>query len=122
MLWSDIAYEKESHDPNGRCRASTRRPDRRLFAFFKRAIALRREHAVFRRGRFAWLKTGSDRLLGFRRWDDGADVVVLFNTGDRSLRYRMPRASVDLWKRGTRVGAGWVEIEPGGWRILAAAD
>jgi cyclomaltodextrinase / maltogenic alpha-amylase / neopullulanase len=120
MLWDDIAYEKETHVPGGRCAAAARRPDRKLLVFFRKAIALRREHAVFRRGRFEWVKTGSDRLLAFRRWDDQQDVTALFNAGDQPLTYRLAHPSTDLWESGKTVRAGPIRIAPRGWRILSA--
>ncbi len=118
MLWEDISHEPETHTPKGRCRGSRRRPDKALFAFFKQAIALRREHKVFRRGAFTWLETGSSRLLGYSRCDSQVKTVVLLNAGDKPLKYKLAGKAVDLWNSGHEIRPGFLTVPPRSWAVL----
>ena len=56
--------------------------DRALLAFFKRAVALRREHIALRRGSFRVLQAERDSaLLVFARTVEGQTVTVCLNAG-----------------------------------------
>ncbi|OGV42747.1 MAG: hypothetical protein A2X46_05310 [Lentisphaerae bacterium GWF2_57_35] len=118
MLWPDVRHELEAHGPHGKLsRRSSRAPDRVLLAFFRRAIALRHAHPSLRRGRFQWIQTGQERLLGFRRYNQIEDILILLNAGDKPVRYKMASAALDLWDQ-TAVRRGSVLVEARGWRIL----
>lgn len=117
MLWSDVEYDREEREFHGRCSPSARRPDRNLFAFYQRAIGLRRVHEVFRRGEFRWVDAGHDRLLAFERSGRGCRVLVLLNASDEAARFVIEGPAKDLWQGG-KVRAGVVAIAPRGWRIL----
>ncbi len=90
MVWPDLAYDDEAADPLGR----DRQPDpvafdHDLFAFYQRAIALRRADAVLRRGDLGVLATG-DRAAAFERQLDGERRVVAFNAGDHDAFLQLP--------------------------------
>ncbi len=118
MLWDDMEYEPERFTPAGRNSQTARRPDKALLAFFKQAIRLRKDHAVFRRGSFQWVRTGQPRLLAFERSHEGRTVRVLFNTRDQAVRYKLEKPAVDLWNEGRSLSAGEVEVEGRGWSLL----
>ncbi len=120
MLWDDVRYEPERRTFDGACRPARKAPDRELFEFFRRAIALRHKHRVLRRGSFAWVQTGHDRLLAFERSDEDAEVLVVLNAGDEPLPFRLDFDARDLWRGGRKVRRGRLRIEPSGWRVLAA--
>lgn len=119
MLWDDIEYEPESHDLNGRCPASPRGPDKDLFRFCRKAIALRKKERLLRRGGLRWLASGSPRVLAFARTDGDREIRVYLNAGDEPRSVKLERAGRDLWNAGRRVAAGRLSIEPRGWRVVA---
>lgn len=116
MIWGDLRHEPETHTPAGATRPRPRAPDMNLFAFYRKAIALRKEHAALRRGAFRWVETGNDRLLGFRRMDGGDKVLALFNAGDKAATFTLPRGMRDLWT-GRAVKRGRIRIKPRGWFV-----
>jgi cyclomaltodextrinase len=118
MLWEDVAYDDERHRADGSlCRRSPRAPDRELLAFTRRAIALRKANLVFSRGRFRWVPTGHDRLLGYERTDERQRILVLLNASDRAVRYDLRGPARDLWDDAP-VASGRITVAARGWRIL----
>lgn len=117
MLWADILFEPESHMPHGVGRLTKREPDRALFEFFRKAIRLRRENEVLRRGVFRWMQTGNDRLLGFRRTQDRAEILALFNASDEKATFRLDRGMRDLWNN-RRIPRGRISLRERGWLLL----
>ena len=94
MVWPDLVYADESLAPRG----LTRDPDpvafdRDLFAFYRRAIALRQSDAVLRRGTLQTL-AAEGRAVTFGRTLDGDRRVVAFNAGDTSVFLPMPGEGV----------------------------
>ncbi|MBC11626.1 MAG: alpha-amylase [Rhodothermaceae bacterium] len=94
MVWPDLVYADESLAPRG----LTRDPDpvafdRDLFAFYRRAIALRQSDAVLRRGTLQTL-AAEGRAVAFGRTLDGDRRVVAFNAGDASVFLPMPGEGV----------------------------
>jgi cyclomaltodextrinase / maltogenic alpha-amylase / neopullulanase len=118
MLWDDVAYEDETHTFAGTVPAQPRQPDRALFAFFRRAIAMRQRHAALRRGSFHWLRSGRQRVIGFERVYDGETVRVWLSTRDEPVHVRQEGAAVDLWADDAPVQSGWLEIPARGWRVV----
>ncbi|MBP7829517.1 MAG: glycoside hydrolase family 13 protein [Kiritimatiellae bacterium] len=117
MLWDDIEHEPETRTLTGRGPSSPRKPDLDLFAFTRRAIALRKEHAVLRRGRLRWLETGNERLLAFERFDRKSVIRVWLNAGDAPADVRLERSAHDLWA-GKTVRRGRLALPPRGWAVL----
>lgn len=119
MLWDDIKYEPETHTPAGRARSRPRAPDKALFAFYRKAIALRNEHAVLRRGDLRWVKHDDQRVLMYERTLGGERVRVVLNAGTKPASVRLPFAGVDLWS-GRKVARGEVMVPSRGWVIVRA--
>lgn len=118
MLWDDIFYDDERHTVSGRARRSPRAPDVELHAFVKKAIALRRDHPALRRGSFAWINTGHDRVLAFERKLGAEWVRAFFNAGDADARVRLARPTRDLWMGGPVSANPTVRAKS--WLILGA--
>lgn len=117
MLWDDIAFEPETHTPKGRTRARMRAPDKALFAFYRKAIALRKEHAVLRRGTLRWVQHDDPRVLIYERTLGGERVRVVLNAGTKPVAVRMPFAGVDLWS-GRKLLRGEVMVASRGWLVV----
>jgi glycosidase len=61
-----------------------RRPE--FAAFFKQAIALRREHAALRQGTTAWLhNSDEDRVITYLRRDEREEFLVAVNLSNRAF-------------------------------------
>ena len=118
MLWDDVEYVPERTTARGSARPVARKPDRKLFSFFRKAIAVRRGCAALRRGSLRWVKTNSPQMLAFCRDTDTSSVLVLLNAGDRTMRHRIQHAARDLWTGGRRVKPGEMAVQPRGWKIL----
>ena len=118
MLWDDIRYDSETHDPNGAGRPEIRAPDRELFRFFQRAIALRNGNAVLRRGGFRWLGETRGRVAAFARHDGEREIRAYFNASDEPEERKLERPASDLWDGGKPVDPGRLAIGPRGWRVL----
>ena len=90
MVWPDLEYEPESRTPRG----LEREPDpvafdHDLFAFYQRAIALRRSDLVLRRGGLE-VVSAAGRAVAFSRMLDGQRRVVAFNAGDEPAFLALP--------------------------------
>lgn len=61
-------------------------PGRQLFAFYAALVRLRLDHPALRARTFETLFThDADRLLAFRRWSDGEDIVVIASLNNRAF-------------------------------------
>lgn len=91
MIWPDIQYAPEATDP----RRDGRKPDevkfdQALYDFFKSAIALRKEHAVLRRGETRTIGTFDDQwVYVFERFNNDGALVVAFNRSDSEQTVRV---------------------------------
>lgn len=121
MLWDDVVYEPETHTFSGRCKARARKPDLKLFAFFRELIALRNAHPALRRGTLSWVRQADDRVLAFRRTYRGERILVVINAGtDRA--WLPKRSPARYLSTGGVVGKpGRAGVEPGGWAVLVEA-
>jgi glycosidase len=94
MVWDDLAYEPQATDPAGRPRpADDVAFDRELHAYYRAAIAMRREQAILRRGSFEPASSDDEaKVFAFRRSLAGRNAYVVFNRGEasRSYAWRMP--------------------------------
>lgn len=94
MVWDDLDHDAEFTGPDGR-RISRNEVkfDRGLHAFFKAAIALRRNTPVFNEGEFRWLLTDDAAgTLAFERTGGAARAVVVFNRSEapQTVRLALP--------------------------------
>ena len=93
MLWGDLGrYADEAASP----RTPRERPDRvavdrALWDFYRRAIALRRENVVFRRGAYASRLADHDTgVFAFERTFGADRAVVVLNPSDEAHSVRIP--------------------------------
>jgi cyclomaltodextrinase len=94
MVWEDLQYDPEFMGPDGkRVGPHEVKFDRDLHAFFKAAIALRRETPALNQGGFRWLAVddAADTLVMERR-DGKSTAVVAFNRseGPQTVRFGAP--------------------------------
>ena len=91
MLWQDLEpYEKPERNF-----VSTEQLD-----FYRRAIALRNEHAVLRTGSFQTLLTDDDAdVWAFERFDRDAHAIVVLNASDepRDVSIALPEDAAKTW-------------------------
>jgi glycosidase len=95
MLWEDLQpYEPQASDPLNRPREPDELAvDQQLLAFYKRAIALRRGHDVFRHGSYATVETNDNaQFFAFRRELDGKSALVAFNRGEQEFVWQLPKS------------------------------
>jgi glycosidase len=91
MLWDDLVYDPELVGPDGkRMGPQEVRFDRNLHAFFRAAIALRREEQVFSTGGFRWLALDDEvGTLAFERAEGKAQALILFNRSEQPQTMRL---------------------------------
>jgi len=124
MLWDDVAYDQTEHLPDGGVFPVLRAPDRDLFAFYRRAIALRRDHAALRRGELHWwTKNEAGNVLGFVRSleQTGEEIAVLFNVREEAVSVELPFAGLDLW-RNQPITATQQDLPPHGWLVVRRGE
>jgi len=103
MLWDDLAYDPEFMGPDGR-RVEPQGVgfDRNLHAFFRAAIAMRRNTPVLNEGEFRWLSSDdAANTLAFVRTGGPASAIAVFNRSEAPQTVRFPAP------------AGWPEREVG---------
>lgn len=115
MLWDDMTYDEQRADPLGR----TREPDevsfdRELHDFYRRAIGLRREHAVLRRG--GWRAEPSDdaaQFFAYSRQFGEEQAAVALNRGEKPFLWQLPKESAKQLSvvLTTRGGADTPQVE-----------
>ena len=95
MIWRELTYEPQAIDPRGRERkADEVKFDPDLFAFYKKAIALRRENHALNHGEFAIVATDdTQRMLVFSRRSKKQKLLVALNRGDREAHIDLKTAS-----------------------------
>ncbi len=97
MVWDDLDYDPEFMGPDGRRMGPNEvKFDRDLHAFFKAAIALRRNTPVLVSGDMRWLaKNDAANALAFLRSDGASRALVVFNRSESPQTVRM--AAPDGW-------------------------
>ena len=70
MVWRELKYDSQTHDPLGRPRKKDEvKFDRKLYGFYEAAIHLRRAYPVLRRGDIEFTHTDNENsFLAYRRW------------------------------------------------------
>ena len=91
MLWDDLVYDPELIGPRGKRMGPHEVSfDRNLHAFFRAAIALRREEPVFSTGGFRWLVLDDEAgTLAFERLGGQARALVIFNRSEQPQTVRL---------------------------------
>ncbi len=106
MLWADLRYDAGSEDPLGRARrADPVKFDPSAFAFYKRAIGLRRGADCFRTGAYrtigawnaenciAFVRTGraTSRIVALNRHETRTQTVVVVLTPEEFAHFGAPK-------------------------------
>jgi glycosidase len=83
MVWQDRQYEPQAIDPRGREREPDEvKCDPQLFDFYKRAIALRRQHDALNHGEFAILAADdAQRVIITTRRSRRESLIIAVNRG-----------------------------------------
>lgn len=96
MVWDDLTYDPQTHDPLGRPRPRDEVAfDAGLHRFYRQLATLRRDLAPLRRGDFEVLAANDEQnILAYSRTLDGETVVVVLNRSDEahSTRIELPEA------------------------------
>jgi glycosidase len=95
VVWSDLAYEDETHLPNGAMRAPDRVvPDTAMFTFYRQLIEMRRDHLeLFVRGDLQYTVLDDENgLMAYSRSLGDQHAVIAFNRSDsaRAIALNMP--------------------------------
>ena len=105
-------------------RAALRRqagtPEERVFSAIHRMEELRRSHPVFHTEANTWLlETGNDRVLAIGRYDQGEQLLALFNFGEDTENVGLQDNNVytDLIDESTGI-VGEAQVPGGGFRWL----
>jgi cyclomaltodextrinase / maltogenic alpha-amylase / neopullulanase len=95
MVWPELKYDPQSHDPLGRDRqADAVAFDESLFSFYRAAIRLRHENAALRRGDLRFIVTDdAAQFLAFQRSLRDDTFLVGFNRGDAPFKWQIPTGS-----------------------------
>lgn len=119
MVWDDLEHDPEFTGPDGkRIGPHEVKFDRDLHAFFKAAIALRRNTPVLNTGEFRWLFTDdASNTLAFERSDGKSRAIVVFNRAESQQTVRVEAPSG--WPE-TAVPASFVS--DGGAAVLRRVD
>jgi glycosidase len=98
MIWRDLVYQPQAIDPRGRKREPDEvKFDDELFSFYKKAIALRREHESLNHGDFAVVATDdAQRTLVISRRSKTETLVVALNRGDKEAHLDLSLPSAKL--------------------------
>ncbi len=137
VYYGDEIGMEGKHDPD--CRRAfpwdEARWDHNLLAFFRRAIALRHQHPVLRRGRYLRLHADDRRgVYAFARQGEGETLVVVLNNGSAVYNLDVPVRGLfadgtvlrDLWEGGgAQVAAGRIAgatLPPRSGAVLAAVS
>jgi glycosidase len=85
MIWQDEEYEPQAMDPRGREREPDEVEfDEELFNFYKRVIALRREHDALNHGDFAIVTTDdAQHVIVTSRTSKREKLIVAINRGEQ---------------------------------------
>jgi glycosidase len=113
MVWEELKYEPQSHDPLGRPRSADEVSfDRPLFDFYRDALHARQEHPSLRRGGWSVLSFDDDaKFIAFLRHTPHDAAIVAFNRGDKPYDWQLPADSRPFEARLSTEDKG-VELSP----------
>lgn len=103
MIWSEENQNKELH------------------TLFKNLIAMRKTHQTLVYGEYESVYQ-KDGIVGFKRFDNQAEIYVFLNNNKESKQIPMPQQGkyVDLYTNNIHVINENIELEPMGFRVLKA--
>lgn len=100
MVWPEMTFAVEKSHPLGKARPADENGfDEKLFRFYQKVVQIRKENPVLRYGAYAIIPeaTGGDGF-GFKRWDEDAEVLALFNRAESELSITIPQTGVGFEK------------------------
>jgi len=91
MVWDDLKFEAQSHDPRGRERQPDQvQFDQRLYDFYRRVIHLRRNMPVLHHGSFVPVESDDEaQFFAFRRQGENGSVLVAINRGAKPFTWEL---------------------------------
>ena len=101
MVWPDLAYEPQTHDPLGRPRLRDDVAfDSSLYNFYQRIIDLRKTHPALRRGTFEVFLADDERsVLAFQRILGDEVLVIVLNRSEEAHSLRLSRMRRGSYER-----------------------
>lgn len=122
MVWADLKYDPETHDPRGGTHpAEAVAFDPGVFAYYQSAVGLRRTHPILNTGDYALLSAddATDTLAFARGTGGDGSLVVALNRSDKAQTVTVKAPAPVLAKPGvlfTSAGkeAGGVEVKASG--------
>ncbi|MFN8888147.1 MAG: hypothetical protein ACK5WF_11855, partial [Cyclobacteriaceae bacterium] len=94
VMWKEFKFQPETRN-NFQQSPSDLDPvsfNQAHFDFYKKLIAIRKSNAVLTTGKIEFLKA-EGKLLGYTRFDDKNEIIVLFNIDDSEHTFSLPANS-----------------------------
>lgn len=77
--YTEVNAKAQIHDPDS------------VFSYYKRLIALRREHKAISYGSFTALEAGDENIFAFVREYEGEKLIIILNMSSRSIPAALPK-------------------------------
>ncbi len=114
MVWDDLTYQDQSHDPLGRPRESDPVAfNKELFKFYRQLIHLRRDSQALSHGAFEFAGVDDAAMFfAFQRSYNGEELLVAINRGEKPFRWKVPKKYGERLRPvfATSVAASLIEV------------
>ena len=104
LYYGDEAGLTGFTDPDNRRTYPWGREDRQMFAFYKSAIAMHKNHPVLKTGSIKFLG-GGYQYIAYARFDDREQIACLFNNGSEQIQVTVPVWTAGVKAPGSRATA-----------------
>jgi glycosidase len=93
-MWKELSFEPEDQDnfKNISSTVDSVKFNQSHFDFYKKLCAIRNKNTVLQTGDLEFIKA-EGKLLGYRRFNKKEEVLVFFNAGSESSRFKLPPKS-----------------------------
>ena len=100
LIWPDYTFEDESAHPLGQTRPVDKVEfDRDLFEYHQRLIKIRKSNPVLIHGEIEFMNVDDAKgMLAYRRYDDSAEIIAIFNHHDSEMEVAIPLKSKGDYK------------------------
>ncbi len=94
LMWKEFTFQPEAKDNyrNKLNQYDEVRFDQDQFDFYKKLISIRKKNPVLIHGELEFTKADGE-LLGYRRFSDNHEIVVLFNAGTNAGTFVLPKGN-----------------------------
>jgi glycosidase len=94
LMWKELSFEPEDQDnfKNISSAVDSVKFNQSHFDFYKKLCAIRNKNTVLQTGDLEFIKA-EGKLLGYRRFNKKEEVLVFFNAGSESSRFKLPPKS-----------------------------